>query len=110
MKQRTIAARAERIVTLHPGGRRGVNIERCKYDAMRRAILRGVPRSVSGVALSVLAERIDAALDAVLFGPGVGRTWYLIAVKQDLQARGLIELVPGAKPQRLRRPRRDEGR
>ncbi|GIK11204.1 MAG: hypothetical protein BroJett001_32700 [Chloroflexota bacterium] len=97
---------SDRIMTRHPAGKQGVRIERIKYEAMRRAVLRCVPRSAGGIALAELADRVIDALDASVFGPGVGVTWYLVTVKQDLEARGEIEQVPGVKPQHLRRPRR----
>lgn len=95
--------RAERVQTLHPAGKNGVNIERRKYDAMRRAILRCVPRRSGGIALAELNRLVPEALDGSAFAGGDGVTWYLITVKQDLQARGLIEVVPGRGPQHLRR-------
>ncbi|NUQ53912.1 MAG: hypothetical protein HUU19_14605 [Phycisphaerales bacterium] len=101
-----LTKRSDRIMTLHPAGKQGVRIERTKYEAMRRAVLRCVPRSAGGVALADLADRVIDALDASVFGPGVGVMWYLITVKQDLEARGEIEQVPGVRPQHLRRPRR----
>lgn len=97
--------RTERVMTLHPRGKNGVRIERVKYDAMRRAILRCVPRTKEGIALTDLRARVSGLLAPAAFEAGDGVTWYLIAVKQDLEARGLIEGVPGAKPQRLRRAR-----
>lgn len=96
----------ERVSTLHPAGKSGVRIDRAKYDAMRRALLRCVPAAAGGIALAELARRVPAHLDRTVFGPKAGVTWYLIAVKQDLEARGLLEIVPGLRPQHLRRPRR----
>lgn len=96
---------ADRVQTLHPAGKNGVRIERTKYDAMRRAILRCAPRSVGGIALTELNRRVAEQLDRTAFGPHAGITWYLITVKQDLQARGLLELVPGRGAQHLRRGR-----
>ena len=103
---RTVAAKAregDRILTLHPAGKNGVRIERAKYDEMRRAILKCVPRGESGIALSALTARVPRLLDRSIFPPGTGLTWYLIAVKQDLEARGQIAQVAGRKPQHLRR-------
>lgn len=99
---------SDRVLTLHPAGKNGVNIERDKYEEMRRAILRIVPRSSRGMLLSELADTLPHELDRAIFGPRVSITWYLVAVKQDLEARGEIEIVPEAKPQRLRRVRRSK--
>ena len=94
----------ERIMTLHPKGKAGVNIEKSKYDAMRRALLKVIPRSKSGVLFGDLGDLVLDHLDEGLYPKGASVLWYVTTVKQDLEARGLIEQVPGAKPQRLRRP------
>lgn len=95
----------DRVLTRHPAGKNGVRIARDKYEAMRRAILRSVPRSVDGVAFQELPARVREVLGPGVFGPSDGLTWYLVAVKQDLEARGELEQVPRSRPQRLRRPR-----
>jgi len=94
---------AERIMTLHPRGLRGVNIERDKYDSMRAALLRVLPKRGPGVPFKALRDLVDPHLDPSAFDAKASRTWYLTAVKQDLEARGLIEQVAGARPQRLYR-------
>ena len=89
---------SEKIMTQHPEGKQGVNIDKAKYDAVRGAIL------------SVLDEHEDYAfadlLDSVSerlpdFEGSVG--WYATTVKLDLEARGEIERLPDVSPQRLRR-------
>ena len=92
----------DRILTLHPAGKQGVRIARPLYDTMRAALLAVIPDDPSGVAFRELPERVEPHLDAEVFG-SASRMWYVTAVKQDLEARGLIEQVPGARPQRLRR-------
>ncbi len=94
-----------RVLTLHPKGKQGASIDRVKYDEMRRAILRSMPRGRAGIALSELTDAVRERIDARVFGPAVGLKWHLITVKQDLEARGEIEIVPGSRPQRLRRGR-----
>ena len=101
------SAHVERILTLHPEeGKQGVNIERAKYDAVRAAILADIDAAEErerGVLLQGMGGRIEPGLPAGLFpDDGKGITWYVMAVKQDLEARGDIEQVPGARPQRLR--------
>ena len=92
----------DRVMTLHPAGKKGVRILRPKYDAMRRALLRVVPRSARGIPFGELARRVEPHLGAA-YQASDSVTWYVVAVKQDLEARGELELVPGARPQRLRR-------
>ena len=96
----------ERILTLHPEGKQGVNITRGRYDEMRRALLAVIPRRVGGVPFASLADAVRGRLDPAVFGPEDSVTWYVVTVKQDLEARGTIEQVPGVRPQHLRRPSR----
>ena len=93
----------DRILTLHPAGKQGVRIERAKYDAMRRALLKVIPRRKDGVAFGDLADLVKPKLDRRAFPPEASVRWYVVTVKQDLEARGDIEQVPGVRPQRVRR-------
>ncbi|MCO6450647.1 MAG: hypothetical protein J5I90_07635 [Caldilineales bacterium] len=88
----------ERILTLHPAGKQGVNISRDKYDAMRSAILACL---ADGAELSF--SELNSAVEQRLEGKFEGSIgWYFTTVKLDLEARGEIERVLGSKPQRLR--------
>lgn len=98
---------SERILTLHPGGKQGVNIEVSKYEGMRAALLKVIPTGEVGVPFRELSARVEEHLDPLIFGPDVSRNWYVTTVKQDLEARGLIAQLPGARPQRLRRVQGD---
>jgi hypothetical protein len=99
-------AQPPRILTLHPAGKQGVRIDRARYDAMRRAILRAVGRGRAGVPFLELSARAARLLPRAVYGPGVSRSWYFTTVKLDLEARGLLERVAGSRPQRVRRGRR----
>lgn len=92
----------DRVMTLHPAGKKGTNIAKDKYDVMRRALLKVIPRREEGVPFMDLADLVEPHLDAEVYG-GASVTWYVVTVKQDLEARGLIEQVPRSKPQRVRR-------
>jgi hypothetical protein len=89
----------DKIMTVHPQGKQGVNIDRDKYDTVRAAIL------------DILAQRgemtfreLDAAVDERLAGKFDGAVgWYFTTVKLDMEARGEIERLPGSQPQLLRR-------
>ena len=94
----------DRVLTLHPQGKQGVRIARDRYEAMRRAILKNVPRRNAGVAWKDLPGLVRPLLPRSIYGPGVSVTWYCVTVKLDLEARGQVIRVPGARPQRLRRP------
>ncbi|MEO8607372.1 MAG: hypothetical protein ABI690_05800 [Chloroflexota bacterium] len=89
----------ETIVTLHPDpSRQGVNISKQKYDTVRTAILNEI-QSRGEVALTDLFDTVVFKLGGK-FSDAI--VWYLINVKPDLEARGLIEFVPDTNPPRLR--------
>lgn len=86
----------ERFHCLHPQGKQGVNILRSKYEAVRDAILQVV--EAEGVMYwSDLTDRCATLLPN--FEGSLG--WYVISVKLDLEARGVIERLPGAGKQRI---------
>lgn len=93
---------SDRILTLHPEGKQGVRILRTKYEAMRAALLRVVPTDPAGVPFKELDASVAPHLGEA-FGPEDSLRWYLTAVKQDLEARGELEIVPKRRPQHLRR-------
>ena len=94
----------ERIMTLHPAGKSGVNIEKARYETMRRALLKVIPRRAEGVAFRDLPQLVRPHLDHEVFGDA-STTWYVTTIKLDLEARGLVEQVPAKRPQHLRRRR-----
>jgi hypothetical protein len=88
----------EKIMTLHPAGKSGVNIGREKYDVMRDAILESV-RVHDGITCKNPIEDVRQKLEGSFEG---SISWYVTTVKLDLEARGLIERIPDRNPQRLR--------
>jgi hypothetical protein len=89
---------SDKIMTLHPEGKQGVNIDRLKYDKMRAAMLAVIGREPS-VPFTGLGDKVYQELNGDFDG-SIG--WYTTTVKLDLEARGLIERVPDVSPQRLR--------
>lgn len=90
---------SERIQALHPDeDKAGVNIDRHKYQLVREAILEVVGER-GQVPFKELAGEVASRLPAGFDG-SVG--WYTTTVKLDLEARGLIERIPGKSPQVLR--------
>lgn len=87
----------DRIQTLHPQGKRGVNIDKDKYETIREAIL-NVLEPVDEIAFRALPPAVAKQLPE--FDGSV--SWYTTTVKLDLEARGLIERVPDVTPQHLR--------
>jgi hypothetical protein len=88
----------KRIMTQHPEGKIGVNITQEKYDVMRQAILdslrvhgeRDFKEMIEDVRTK-LGKKFDGSI-----------SWYVTTVKLDLEARGIIQRIPGETPQRLR--------
>ena len=89
----------ERIMTLHPEGKTGVNISQEKYEAVRAAILASID-AAGELPFKELAGQVGTRLPESFDG-SVG--WYTTTVKLDLEARGEIERIPGRAPQGLRR-------
>ena len=88
----------EKILTLHPQGKTGVNVSRQKYDVIRQAIL-DVLQAQEEVTFKDLTESVRRRLEGSFDG---SISWYVTTVKLDLEARTLIERIPGSSPQRLR--------
>ena len=88
----------EKILTLHPDGKQGVNISKEKYETIRQAIL-----SILGEQGETFFKDLPAGVEPKLERDFDGSiSWYVITVKLDLEARGLIIRVPKSSPQRLR--------
>ena len=79
-------------------GGRSINAE--IYDASKRAILESVPKGKEGITFPELLAEVSRRVPKRLFA-GKSVAWYATTVKLDLEARGLIARVPGARPQRL---------
>jgi hypothetical protein len=86
----------EKILTKHPLGKSGKNIDRQKYEAIKKAI-------VSGLGSRELTHtELFARVGKNLKGKFVGNvSWYAETVKLDLEARKVIERT-ASKPQKYR--------
>ena len=80
-------------------------VDRGRYAAMKRALLRVIPRRKEGVPFRELSTLVRAELPGGELPGGGSIGWHVTTVKLDLEARGSIERVPGASPQRVRRAR-----
>jgi len=88
----------EKILTLHPEGKKGANISRAKYDVMRQTIL-DIVGANEGVTFTEMTNAVEKKLTGNFDG-SIG--WYATTVKLDLEARGELERIPGSSPQQLR--------
>jgi hypothetical protein len=92
----------ERIEAIHPDPEKaGVRILRWKYDAVRKAILEVVPKEEPGLPFKELSGQVRSSLPKQALADLGSVSWYTTTVKLDLEARGEIARVKGARPQRL---------
>ena len=93
----------ETVDALHPDpDKNGRPVDRESYEAMKAVLLRVIPADAEGVRFSALKGLARPHLPPgtkAHASPG----WWATTVKLDLEARGMIERVPGASPQRVRR-------
>lgn len=89
---------SEKIMTLHPEGKAGVNIDRKKYEFIKTAILDLVKEQEGITFKELLTKAIENY--GKTFDGSVG--WYVTTIKLDLEARGMIERIGKTSPQRLR--------
>lgn len=88
----------ERILTLHPQNKQGVNILKSKYDQVASTLLELVKEhgEISYQDLNDLAiEQLEKTFEGKI-------PWYVVTVKLDLEARGALVRVPKSSPHRLR--------
>lgn len=87
----------ERIVTLHPEGKVGVNIARDKYDTVAKAIQTSLKRrELTFIELmNAVGKKLEGNFEGSI-------AWYVTTVNLDLEARGIVERVEDVSPQRLR--------
>lgn len=77
-------------------------ISSAKYEAVKSAILQAVSETETGILFRDLPERVSELMSTDQLANLGSVGWYTTTVKLDLEARGLIERVPGSNPRRLR--------
>ena len=90
----------EKILTKHPLGKSGKNIDKQKYETLKKAILSALQKKE--LTHDELFDRINKGLAGKFSG---NISWYGETVKLDLEARKIIERT-SSKPQqyRMRKP------
>jgi hypothetical protein len=88
----------EKIMTLHPDGKRGVNILKRRYDVIKNFIIKTL-KSRKEISFEELTDKAVIFLSKTFDGKVV---WYMVTVKLDLEARKIIERVPKTSPHKLR--------
>ncbi|UII81169.1 hypothetical protein [Flagellimonas sp. CMM7] len=88
----------EKIMTLHPQGKAGVNILKRRYDFIKSFIVSTVTESET-ITFEKLSDKAIEELTSSFDGKVL---WYIVTVKLDLEARGIIERIPKTSPHQLR--------
>ncbi len=86
----------EKILTKHPLGKSGKNINKQKYEALRKAILSALRDKE--LTHTELFNKLNKGLKSKFSG---NISWYGETVKLDLEARKIIERT-SARPQKYR--------
>jgi hypothetical protein len=86
----------DKILTKHPLGKSGRNIDRHKYEALKRAILSALKKKE--LTHTELFNQLNTSLKDRFSG---NISWYGETVKLDLEARGMIERT-SSKPEKYR--------
>jgi hypothetical protein len=85
------------IMTLHPQGTMGVNIQRDKYDQISEAIINLLAQRE--MSFTDLMQGVEQKLSPDFDG---SIPWYVTTVRLDLEARNTIERIPRTNPELLR--------
>lgn len=86
-------------------GKEGTRIPQWKYDAVRAAIRKVVPRGKEGIESQALPDLVEEALSADARRDLGSITWHTVTVKLHMEVIGEIERIAGSTPQRIRRAR-----
>jgi CheY-like chemotaxis protein len=93
----------ETIQCLHPDPAKSApRISKGKYETVKRAILGAISLSGKGIFFKDLPGKVASLIPGADLDRLGSVSWYTTTVKLDLEARGLIERIPGSRPQRLR--------
>jgi len=96
---------SDKIMTLHPDpAKQGVNIDRAKYDVVKAAILELLAEH-GELTFSALTTAVNDRLQGTFDG---SVSWYVVTVKLDLEARGVVERAKQSGQQIVRLPKTAE--
>lgn len=88
----------EKILTLHPDGKKGVNIDSAKYNQVRKTLIEILQKQPE-----ITYQEMDRMANERLKDHFKGSiSWYVVTIKLDLEARGIIERIPGTSPHKIR--------
>ena len=84
-----------KIRTLHPEKKQGVNISKEKYEIIRNAII-CVLQEKREMTFMKLSRAVEKEVNGNFDGSVM---WYVTTVKLDMDARGEVKRVPKSRPQ-----------
>ena len=84
----------------HPGKTTSADAQ--MYEAMKRAILKVLPKAAPGLTVAEMEDQVLAHLPEKLFPGGAKSGWWAKAVQLDLEAKGTI-IRTKTSPLRLHR-------
>jgi hypothetical protein len=104
-KRASNARRSDQLVTVEnvnvPGHR--TRVDAAKYEAMRRALLRVVPRTKPGITQSEMFRAVLPYLPHALVPGGATASWWAKTAQLDLEAKGVLRRE-ATRPLRWYRP------
>ncbi len=80
-------------------------VDKQKYDAVKKAMLKALPRTTPGLTQAEMVEAVKAYLPADLFPGGAKAGWWTKTVQLDLEAKGMVVREKSASPLHWRRAR-----
>lgn len=96
-----MAARDKVLCRTPTHGKKPTKIDAQKFEIIRNAIRRTLPRRGNGMLFSELTDAVESELTPGEIKQFGSLMWYVTTVKLELEVRGEIERVAGSKPQRL---------
>jgi hypothetical protein len=102
MKARKATAVSRVLCRTPTPGKQGTRIDKAKYEMVRAAIRKVVPRHAQGMAFKDLADRVATHFTLPQRQALGSLLWYVVTVKLHMETLGEVVRVPGAKPQRIR--------
>ncbi len=103
-KKKQAKTRDERVVVenvMSPG--RTITIDAKKYTAMKRALLKVLPKKAPGLTQAEMWDAVPAHLPEAEFPGGAKAGWWTKCVQLDLEAKGVVVRETSAKPLRWHR-------
>jgi len=78
-------------------------VDRAKYDAVKKALLKALPRKAPGLTQAEMMKAVKPHLPQALFPGGARSEWWTKMIQLDLEAKGIVTRDSSAKPLRWTR-------